>query len=316
MILSRRNALLVFFALALMINLAAAQMVRQFAAAKPAVAAGALVDMTLVVPAMYYLLLVRPGLQGRMTLPGIALLGLLRASFVIPQLAGARVAIASACELALAAFSVWRLRRAAGTLPDEAADVTERLEAACQHVVAMTPLARAVAGELAVVWYALFSWRARPHVPGGARAFTIHRESGVATLFGFLAAVAAGEVVAVHFVVAKWSHTGAWLASAAGTYGLLWLVAMARSTVLRPVLLTEDSVVIRFGILRCARVPFRTIASLRVADGRVAITMAEAVRVDGPYGTRRSRTTVETPLDRWAEFREALSAAVPGIGIE
>lgn len=99
MTLSKKSALAVFFALALAINVTAALMVRQFAATKSAVAVGAFADMVLVVPVIYYLLLVRPGLQPWLTLPAIALVGLLRASFVLPPLAPARAGIASACEL-------------------------------------------------------------------------------------------------------------------------------------------------------------------------------------------------------------------------
>lgn len=98
---------------------------------------------------------------------------------------------------------------------DEAADIPDRLEAACGHVLPSRSAARVLASELAVLYYALFAWRAGPHAPANAYAFRLHRESGIAMLFGFLAGVSLGEVLVVHLLVQRWSHMAAWIATAA-----------------------------------------------------------------------------------------------------
>lgn len=191
--------------------------------------------------------------------------------------------------------------------------------------------ARVLASELAVFYYALFAWRVRPHALANARAFTLHRESGIAMLFGVLAGVSLGEVLVVHLVVQRWSHTAGWIATAAGLYGLLWLTAMARVIVLRPVLVTEDALVLRFGLLWSARVAFAEIESIRGVgseaprgavkftgggEARFLIALHEPVRVDGPYGLGKQARLITLAVDEPREFETALRAAAPAIDIE
>jgi hypothetical protein len=170
-----------------------------------------------------------------------------------------------------------------------------------------------LAGELAVFWYAFASWRRAPDVPHGSQAFMLHRQSGVAMLFGFLAAVSLMEAALVHLLVARWSATAAWVLTASSVYGTVWLTAVARSFALRPVLVTADEIIVRAGLLWTVRMPQGNVTverpgaacDLRVpilADSNLLLRLAEPAIARGLYGMTRNVTTVAIGLDDPSAF--------------
>ncbi len=86
---------------ALAINLIAFLMVRLVP--RPAVGAGAALDVAITVPALYFLLIVRGGVQPLVSLIPLCLLGLLRATYLAPQIAWARPWAGAAAEIAVIA---------------------------------------------------------------------------------------------------------------------------------------------------------------------------------------------------------------------
>lgn len=90
-----------------------------------------------------------------------------------------------------------------------ALDVPERIRAALT-VGAMPPrVADVVAMETSIFFYALAAWRRKPFAPAGARAFSYHRETGLAGLLYTVAGLALVEMFAVDLVVRAHHHTGA-----------------------------------------------------------------------------------------------------------
>ena len=284
-----------FWILAVAINLAAFLMARFVP--KPAVGAGAALDVAVTVPALYFLLIVRAGLQPLISIAPICLLGLLRATYLAPRVAFTRPVVAAAVEIALVALVVSRLRKGAPQ---------SRLDAV-------------IAGEVTMLYYALASWRRRPEIPDGARAFPIHERSGAAALFGALAAVSVMEAGLVHMVVMRWSTAAAWTLTALSLYGSLLLVAIARSLVLRPVLVTADEVVLRSGMLWTLRVPHSGVAAVErpgapcelrmplAAEPNLVLRLREPIVATGIYGLKRRVNAVAVSIDEPAEFERALS---------
>src|SRR5205814_1155171 len=103
------------------------------------------------------LLIVRGGLQPAISVIPLMLLGLVRATYLAPRIASVRPLVAVAAEVAMVALIVTRVRRGG-------------------------VVARVLASELDVLRYAFAMWRRTPDVLAGARAYMIHRQSGVATL--------------------------------------------------------------------------------------------------------------------------------------
>jgi hypothetical protein len=252
----------------------------------------------------------------------LCLLGMLRATYLAPGIGWARPAVGAGVELALAAIVVGRVRR--GLTAAGGSDVLERMEAAAGQIVPSRRLAAVLASEIAVFYYALGAWLRGPDVPAGARAFSIHRESGVAALFGVLAGVSVMEAALVHLVVMRWSTAAAWGLTAISAYGTVWLVAMARAFVLRPVLVESGELVVRSGMMWTLRVPLGAVSvaegagaecGLRVplaSQANVTLRFSAAVTARGMYGLTKSVTSVGLAVDDQAEFVRSVGARASG----
>jgi hypothetical protein len=205
------------------------------------------------------------------------------------------------------AVRAWRLLRS-GAHPR--GDVLAATRAAVREIVRHPRVADVVAEEIALLWYALLSWRAKPVVGEGEAAFTQHHRSGLGGLFGAVAFASLGEALGVHLVVGRWSPAGAWVLTGLSVYGALWLVGLGRSIVLRPTVLAGDGLRVRMGMLHEAWVPFDHIASVaevrtaparRRAAGylhaaifaapRLMLELNAPVESHGLYGTRKHGIT-------------------------
>jgi hypothetical protein len=308
----------VFACACIAIHLVAFLMVRL--APRPAVQIGAALDVAVTVPVLYFLLVVRAGLQPLVSLLPLCLFGLLRATWLVPRIAAARPPVAAAAELAVIALIVVRLRRgfhAAGA----ARDALERIETAASAIVPWRPAAAVLAGEMAVFYYAFGAWWQRPHAPEGSRAFSIHQQSGVAALFGALAGAGLIEAGLVHLVVMRWSVVAAWVLSALSLYGTVWLIAAARSFPLRPVLLEPGELLARGGMIWTVRIPLAAIRAIESGVARydlklpaashpnLVLRLAQPVTAHGMYGMTRQVASLALAIDDPAGFHRALRAA-------
>jgi hypothetical protein len=180
-------------------------------------------------------------------------------------------------------------------------------------------LAAVLASELAVFYYAFAAWRRSPHVPAGARGFSIHEQGGVAALFGVLAGVSVMEAALVHLIVMRWSAAGAWILTALSVYGAIWLIAMARAFVLRPVLVEGGELVVRGGMMWTVHVPLRAIADIESGGAKcelrvppasqpnVVLRLSEAVKARGVYGMTRQVSSIALAVDDPDGFVRALT---------
>jgi hypothetical protein len=303
-----------FACAAIGVNLVAFVMVRT--ASRPAVEIGAALDVAVTVPALYFLLVVRGGLQPLVSLVPLCLLGLVRATYLEPHLAWARPALAAAAELAVVALIAVRLRR--GWRSADRGDALARIETAAREIVPSRRAASVLAGELAIFYYAFGSWRQRPDVPEGTRAFSIHEQSGAAALFGTLAGVSIMEAALVHLIVMRWSAAAAWTLTALSLYGAVWLIAIARAFVLRPVLIEGGELSARGGMIWTVRIPLTAICAVEAgtaahdlklppaSEPNVVLRLSALVTAHGIYGMTRRVSALALALDDRDGFQRAL----------
>ena len=136
-------------------------------------------------------------------------------------------------------------------------------------------------------------------------------------LFGFFAGISLMEAALMHLVLARWSSSLAWTLTGLSVYGAVWLVAVARSFALRPVLATDTELVVRAGLLWTVRVPRCSIScedpgaicEIRLTplgNPNVVLRLADPVRARGLYGRTRSVHALALSLDEPEAFRRAI----------
>ena len=293
-----------------------------------AVAVGLTLDMVAVVPLAFYLLIVRRRGLPLVTLAPVLVLSVVAAAQILPpnHQEPLRIleSLAAPLELALVSWIVWRAARALRTARrDATADPLEQLGRAAFELLRHKRAAAILASEIAMFYYAIGSWWARPHAPSGTSTFTYHRRSGHAGIAIAFLLVILVEGVAVHFLLSIWSALAAWVFTIGTAYGALWLIADYRAAVLRPILVNDESVYIRAGLRWCLRVPWAQIAEV---DGKKPdfgkeslnitflgtpthwVILTQPMLAQGPYGLRRRVRAIGIQPDAVGDFDRVLSA--------
>ena len=299
---------------------------------QPDVLAAALtLDLTVLVPLLYYGLLVRRKGWPAISVVPVFLLSLLAASFVVPTdhqglLTVLKYLVAPA-ELVLLGYLGLTVVRTTRRFRDHAAseDILERLRRSLFDVLKVRLAAEMIAAEIGLFYYALFSWRARPEETAKRWAFSYHKKSGYGSMVAGILVAMLIEVIALHALVWMWNPALAWVLTALGVYGFVWLLGDWRAALLRPVFVEKDALVVRIGLRWTARVPFAAIEAVRPVEGRAPsrktpgylealllgkpqylITLNTDIVAQGLYGMRKTITTLGLAVDDTETFEAAL----------
>lgn len=171
-------------------------------------------------------------------------------------------------------------------------------------------------------YYALFSWRAKPDVPQGRRAFSYHRDNGYLALIGVMLALVPIETIMMHLLVAQWSVIAACLLTATSLYAVLYIVATARAVVLNPILVGDRVLTVRWAHTFCEDIPLSAIvgASSEVPDvpkreridmGVMGATpcwlmLSEPVMMRTALGSARPVLALNVTPDNLSEFKRCI----------
>lgn len=291
------------------------------------VAAAITADLTLVVPLLWYLLAVRRGGLPLVTVVPAFLLVTAAAGVVLPASAHRWLDIvhylAPPLELAAIVFVAIRVRAARRTFRAAGGDdALTAMRAAVAEIAGNGRIADLIAGEIAVMYYALLTWRQRP--PLGANHFSYHRRSGYGAVLGAFALALVAESIVVHIVVGLWSVVVAWFLTAGSIYGILLIAAEYRASALRSIAIADGVLLLRQGLRWTARIPLADILSIAPAaaadatraDGRLrAFVLGRpqlVLRLDaphiatGPFGLTRRFDTVALAVDDAPGFTQAI----------
>ena len=319
----------VFLALAAAMALAEIAVVRSdaFGRAGGVLSGAVVVDLACVLPLLFWMLLVRRGLVRPAAMIGVAAGGLFAASVLIPHppayLAALRLLPALA-ELgllvwgALVGRSFWaELRR----LSLESDDALDNVHEALARTPGLPPLLRGAAAELVALWYGLLAFRRK--APIGPGVFAYYESLTPLVVLGFIATPAEGLVL--HVMLRGWSPAAAWIATALHVYGLVWLVALQQAARLRPIVVTESALLVRWSLLWTARIPRSEIQSVQILKGRpekkiagevdlarladrpVCVALKRPALLHGPLGLRREASSLLLAADAPEKLALALS---------
>lgn len=291
-----------------------------------------LLDLFVTFP-LGYALLCRPGWkQFLKKWAGMLLLGMAVGSYAIPAASKqvwlhidhwrlAVPALLAAAELGLAAWLCLGLRRALRADPH-----TDRLLAAsARRFWGDGFTARLMEFEARIWFYGLLMRRA-PQFEGEQHFFTAKAGGNASNQMAWIALMVIDIPLAhllLHYI---WSPTAAWVATALTVWGLLYLVADYRATLVRPVSLAADALLVRCGALAAdVAIPYALIASVqrvphpeRRLPGRryfrhqgelnVEITLRDGARLPTLLGGEKAASHAVLGVDDPAGLVKALAA--------
>ena len=283
-------------------------------------------DLTISLPLLWWLVAVRPGRAGAVTLIPLFVIGVAIAARIMPPAQHTFVDqlrfIAAPLDfitILLVVRRVARIRRIDGS-----GDPAERIERACAELFGSGAVARGAAFEIATIYYAISGWRKR-----APRGFTVHERSSwgtIACVFVFLIAI---ESVCAHLVVQLWSVKAAWIITALDLYGILWLIGDYHALRLRPTRIDGDTLILSYGLRWRASIALSSIAAIETVHGeaewkrrgvlkvaildepRLLIRFTTPQSAHGLAGLTRTIEAVAILADDDSGFAGAMRAACP-----
>lgn len=309
----------------------------QWAASEPLLASAAAVDLIFAIPVAYFILIRRSSIPKVTVLP-VFFASVTAAYFLIPQIGqGVVSAVVNyalpAVEIVALGYIVLRLGRivrAYRQTNDEGLDVIERLRSAFERELKPPFVARAASFELGVFIFAFIKWR-RPKPPSANfETFAYHRANGSVQLLAVLLFLLAAETIIVHILLAMWSPTAAWVVTALSIYFAIQVFAHLNALLLRPILVTENELLLRCGILGDAmirldhiysadkavsqtddKIPSAILTPLgQMSQPNVTIHLSTETKLNGIYGIAKPIKTVSFRVDEPERFIAAVRNAI------
>ena len=284
-------------------------------------AAALAIDLVLLVPVAYGLLVVRTRRARPWSVVPIVLLSLILTAWMLPGVTLQSLAVLALPLLevvligVIVGIAVWNRRGAASD------DALARLQQATASAVGDHAASRALAYELAVVRYALGPSRRPERAPFGVR-----RGYG-AVVVGLLTA-AAFELVGGHLLVSHlWGPSAAIVHAALSAYAVLWVLGDWRALGSRTTCVDGVTLRLRIGIRWSVDVPIDTIRTLYAVRGplptdepildlsvsgpaQYILVLDRPADARGPYGIRRTVSRIALRVDEPERFLTELAAAM------
>ncbi|MFC5402566.1 hypothetical protein [Cohnella soli] len=298
---------------------------------------GVMLDFMLVIPFLYWLLIMRR--QGKPIKKAfvLPLLGAVAAWLILPAQSRHLVKdVAWPIELAVLALEltvvyvevrlVIRLVRAFRQTKREHPDTAEAMRIAMHKGIGQGKMPSLMLHDVTLFYYLLFSWRRKKTAADGTTAFAYHKQSNQALYCGIFTKIIVLEGVFTHLLLADMAS--GWLAWII-TAGDLWLLALIwgdyRASVLQPIVIESGMLKIRYGLRIQADIPLSRIAEVEVAreiqvsdeDRRTAATpllgaanvrirLTEPTRAEGLLFLPRNVDVVYLTLDDPHAFKKAV----------
>ena len=243
-------------------------------------------DFMVGIPLGFYLLVARPRRLTLLSVIPVIWIGYALSALalgapdagILPALLSALIPV----ELAIAARECLKIAHTFKTAKAKSPDPMAWFRETMFYLVRKDVAANMTAAELAVWYYALLSWRKKPYVLSGERAFSYHNAGGYMNMMLGLALAFPVEIIAVHLLVSQWSVIAASIITALSVYAAIWLVGDARARILRPIVVGEGSVRLECGIQMETVIPASNIEMVALSDNEIG-HIEESDRLN--YGT-------------------------------
>ena len=288
MTLTRRRRFITFVALSLLLlSLETWIASRVEASPQPSMLAVAItIDIAVGVPLLFYLLLVRKKFLPLSSIVPVCILTLLAVRFILPSSEQSFLRFSEflipAIELSVAVFLLIKLRhiiRDVRAASRECLYFTDALRTGIRKSVKSDFVAAIAASEVSMLYLVFAGWFARFRTSRqDVSKYSYHRKSNF--LFWPLVALIIVETFGVHLVIGIWTQTGAWVFTGLSAYTLLWMVGHYHASRLQPLIVDDQNIYLRTGLIWRGQMSLNNISEVRKAtkddrqaDGYVNVSL-------------------------------------------
>ncbi len=273
MTLTRRKSLIMFAALSLLL-LASERWIATFVETSrhPDIMAIAITaDLVVGVPLLYYLLLARKRFLPLPSIVPVFILTLFAVRFILPPsqqwLLRFSEFLIPAIELSLALFVLFKLRhiiRDVRRARQDSLYFMDALRTGIRKSLRSDLATALLATEVAMFYFVFGGWFTRFSASReDATIYSYYRNSGFTLLFWPIVTLVVVEVGLLHLVVSIWTQAGAWILTSINIYTLLWMVGHFQAARLQPVIVDDNYIYLRTGLIWRSQTPLSKIADIR-----------------------------------------------------
>lgn len=286
-------------------------------------------DVVLLIPGVYFLFAVTLGWR-RLTVIPVFVLSLVSAHLLLPAdgesyLKVAELALAP-IEIAVIVFltiKVRQIRKGYREAKMPSMEFQETLEGVLERVIDQRRVVRILATELSIIHYGLFAWRNRPRYSTDNEVFTYHEKSGFGLVVGVFLVLIAIETPALHLFIALKFPLIAWIVTAVGLYGVVFLLGDFNATRWRPIRVRYGNLYLNTGLRWRCTIPLSEIKSVEsttldiedkegllnaavIGNQNLVIHLTKPHTAVGIYGFEKEFDRVAVAVDEPAKFAKAL----------
>jgi len=226
------------------------------------------IDLLLLVPLVYWLVVRRTGIPNITVVPFTMACLFIGLAIVPPAQQGYLKLFeqyaAPVLELGLLSFVAYKVRKAARHFKQQQAngaltfDFFEALKEACGQIVPARAV-HAVATEVAMFYYGFVLWKKPRLAPG---QFSYHRQSGAVALLSTLIFLVVAETLVLHLLLHLWQPTVAWIMTILSVYSGLQVFGILRSLRHRPHEVAPYALRLRYGMAHEANIDYGQVAGI------------------------------------------------------
>lgn len=290
-------------------------------------------DLLITVPVIYFLLIRKTSIPNTTIVP-ILLLGLAIGTFFLPSTSQSYLNLFKTwampvIELAVVSYivtKVYRIRKNFKSSRDNSIDFFSVLKQACAEILPKK-LIPIFATEVAVMYYGFISWKSKKL---NKFEFSYHKKSGTTTFLGSFIFIIFIEAIVVHLLLSRWSEIAAWILTGLSFYTMIQVLGFAKSLSRRPILIHNNTLMLRHGILSEVDIYLKDISAIEVSkksikedkttvklspfgeleNHNIIIRLKTENTLLGFYGTKKKFKAIAFYIDTPVEFKESLDKAI------
>lgn len=266
----------------------------------PKLSSYVIIDFLVTIPVVYAFL-IRKGKAYKLTIITVFLIGFITASNLLPKedsriLELVKTFIIPLIEIGVLSFIIYKSHLVYQSFKknNKNIDFYDTIQIASKEVFP-GKLGYFLATEIAVVYYALFSWKKKEN---SKHTFTYHKEGTyTGVLLGF-ALVVIVEIFVLHVLLVKWSVIGAWIITFLSFYTLLQIVAITKSFAKRPIYFNEEKgeLVLKHGFVGLATIPIQNIKEIETTSKEIENKQVKYFSFLGSLSGGNTIIHLETPI--------------------
>lgn len=280
------------------------------------------IDLMLTVPAIYLLIIYRRRVSN-MTMVPVAVGGYVLGSIILPRetitLTYAGTYVLPLVELGLIAYLIYNVRRLRKAYRTERLKHPSPVQALKETFAQIYPrkLSAFLSYELSLLYFAFAPNRVKNRTEGFS-----YGGSGANAIYITVLFLVIVETGVIHLLLVSYSPMLAWTLSALSIYSGIIILGIMRSRFMLPVIIRNDTILLRYGIWRSVSINTEDIEEVSLKSDNLALSLSplgeleehnitvylkKTCTIDGLYGLDTSAKSLTFYLDNPEEFIQWLN---------